>query len=315
MHALSTVDSPVTANVTSDGSTGMARGESGASIGTLDLLRQREAEALARTEARRVQEAPTQLFLPGIDEFMRAMPNHIARSSLFAPVARGRKKILKDAVLVSRADAVIKFWGEQLDEAQADVWMQAIHEASNYSLGTPVIVKRARFLRSIGRHVGNYEYKWLLRTFEALTFAMLVVDVTKNGQPKYEIGKKRALHLIDGFDYDEETESYTLRIDPRWRLMFENREFALIDWNKRLRFGPRQDMAKALQRLVATSNDQVQRNPLEWLKRKLEYAGRMRDFVDALNRAMRELERLEIIVGGRIETSTKGRPQTVWTKL
>ncbi|MBU9693603.1 hypothetical protein KTF23_27605 [Burkholderia multivorans] len=204
---MNTVDSPLTANVMSDGSTGMARGESGASIGTLDLLRQREAEALARTEARRVQEAPTQLFLPGIDEFMRAMPNHIARSSLFAPVARGRKKILKDAVLVSRADAVIKFWGEQLDEAQADVWMQAIHEASNHSLGTPVIVKRARFLRSIGRHVGNYEYKWLLRTFEALTFAMLVIDVTKNGQPKYEIGKKRALHLIDGFDYDEETES------------------------------------------------------------------------------------------------------------
>ncbi|AFJ86309.1 Putative plasmid-related transcriptional repressor protein [Burkholderia sp. KJ006] len=150
---------------------------------------------------------------------------------------------------------------------------------------------------------------------EALTFAMLVIDVTKDGRPKYEIGKKRALHLIDGFDYDEEAESYTLRVDPRWRLMFENREFALIDWDKRLRFGPRQDMAKALQRLVATSNDSVQRNPLEWLKRKLEYTGRMRDFVDALERAMDELERLDIIVGGRIETSTKGRPQTVWTRL
>ncbi|MCF1367094.1 plasmid-related transcriptional repressor protein [Burkholderia cenocepacia] len=282
---------------------------------TLDLLRQREAEALARTEVRRAQEGPTQLFLPGIDEFMRAMPNHIARSSLFAPVARGRKKIHKDTVLISRADAVIKFWGEQLDEAQADVWMQAMHEASKHPLGAPVIVKRAGFLRSIGRHVGNYEYKWLLRTMEALTFAMLVIDVTKDGRPKYEIGKKRALHLIDGFDYDEEAESYTLRVDPRWRLMFENREFALIDWDKRLRFGPRQDMAKALQRLVATSNDSVQRNPLEWLKRKLEYTGRMRDFVDALERAMDELERLDIIVGGRIETSTKGRPQTVWTRL
>jgi hypothetical protein len=41
----------------------------------------------------------------------------------------------------------------------------------------------------------------------------------------------------------------------------------------------------------------------------------MRDFVDALERAMDELERLDIIVGGRIETSTKGRPQTVWTRL
>jgi hypothetical protein len=30
---------------------------------------------------------------------------------------------------------------------------------------------------------------------------------------------------------------------------------------------------------------------------------------------MRELERLEIIAGGRIEVSTKGRTQAVWTKL
>ena len=34
--------------------------------------------------------APVPLFLPGLDEFMRTMPNHIARSSLFAPVAPGR---------------------------------------------------------------------------------------------------------------------------------------------------------------------------------------------------------------------------------
>lgn len=74
-------------------------------------------------------------------------------------------------------------------------------------------------------------------------------------------------------------------------------------------------MAKALQRLAATSDESIQRYALDWLKEKLEYTGRMRDFVDALGRAMRELERLEIIAGGRIEVSTKGRTQAVWTKL
>ncbi|UEP40680.1 plasmid replication initiator TrfA [Burkholderia sp. B21-005] len=283
----------------------------------LALVRRLEAERLTRADAPTEKRSPQQLFLPGMDDFMRAMPNHIARSSLFAPVARGRKTMHKDTVLVSRSDAVIKFWGEQLDEAQADVWMQAMHEASKHPLGEPVAIRRAAFLRSIGRHVGNYEYKWLHRAMEALTFAMLVIEVTKDGAPKLEIGKSRALHLIDGFDFDVESETYMLRVDPRWQAMFANREFALIDWDKRLRIDPRQDMAKALQRLAATSDETIQRYALDWLKRKLEYTGRPRDFVDALKRAMRELERHDvgIIAGGRIETSTKGKLQAVWTKI
>lgn len=255
-------------------------------------------------------------FLPGTEEFMRAMPNHIARSSLFAPIATGRKIIHKDMLLISRGDAVIKFWGEQLDEAQADVWMQAMHVASKQPLGKPVTINRAAFLRAIGRQTGNYEYKWLHRAMEALSFAMLVLEVSnKDGRLKLDIGKIRALHMIDGFDYDDETQTYTLRIDPRWISIYSNREFARIDWDKRLQFGQHQNMAKALQRLVATSDESVQRYSLEWLKLKLAYKSPMRKFHEALASAMRELERLEIITSGRIEASSKGKPQAVWTKL
>ena len=278
-------------------------------------LAARVGEAQCRLAARRESTEQHQMFLPGLDGFMRAMPNHIARSSLFAPVARGKKKIFKDAVLISRRDAVIRFWGEQLDETQADVWMQAMNEAMQRPLGDPVIIKRAEFLRAIGRHTGNTEYKWLYRTMQVLTFAMLVIEVQKDGEPKFTVGKSSALHMINGFDFDAEAEAYVLRIDPRWRLMYANREFALIDWNKRLQFGARQDMAKALQRLVATSNDLIQRNALDWLKNKLQYTGRPRDFVEALDRAMRELERLDIIADGRREVSTKGRLQATWVKL
>lgn len=281
-----------------------------------ELLAIAKANGAAAIEAAEQQEAkPAQMFLPGMSEFMRAMPNHLARSSLFAPVARGRKKIYKDRVLFSRGDAVIKFWGEQLDEAQADVWMQVMHAALKVPLGQPVTIERAAFLRSIGRQTGNFEYKWLNRAMEALAFAMLVITVSKDGKPKLSIGKTRAIHMIEGFDYDDALEAYVVRIDPRWREMYGNREFALIDWDKRLRFGSQQDMAKALQRLVATSSEPVQRNALDSLKNMLEYSGRLRDFKDALEKAMRELERLEIIADGRIEASTKGKEQTVWTKL
>lgn len=279
----------------------------------IDWLEKRAAQAREEAE-RKAAETPRQMFLPGMDEFMRAMPNHIARSSLFAPVARGRRKMHDGTILQSRGDAEIRFSGKQLDEAQADVWMQAMKEAQRQPLGEAVTINRAEFLRDIGRTVGGENYKWLHRTMQDLAFAMLVIEVTKaDGKPKLSIGRTRALHLIAGFDYDEDSEEYTLTIDPRWHAMYGNREFALIDWEKRREFGRNQDMAKTLQRLVATSSDQVQRYALDWLKGKMEYSGRMRDFRDALGRACAELERLEIISAHKIENSTKGKPQlSLW---
>lgn len=275
----------------------------------LEMTKQR-GEAARETAEQKAAETPRQMFLPGMDEFMRAMPNHIARSSLFAPVARGRKRMHQDTVLQSRGDAEIRFWGEQLDEAQADVWMQAMKEAQRLPLGEAVTINRAEFLRAIGREPTGPNYKWLHRAMKALSFAMLVIEVTKaDGKPKLSVGKTRTLHMIAGFDYDEDSEEYTLTIDPRWHVMYGNREFALIDWEKRREFGRNQDMAKTLQRLVATSSNPVQRYALDWLKAKMEYSSPLRKFRDALGVACAELERLEIITAHKIEDSTKGKPQ------
>ena len=258
---------------------------------------------------------PHQLFLPGLSELYRAIPNHIARSSLFAPVARGSKRMHKATVLFSRKDAVITFWGEQLDETQADVWMQLMYEAVKVPLGEPVPINRAKLLRAIGRQTGNYEYQWLHRTMEALTFAMLIAQVTKQGKLKFEVGRSESLHMIDKFAFDPGRECYTVSVDPRWRHLFSNREFALIDWHKRLQIRKGQDMARALQRLVATSNEAVQRYSLVWLKELLQYFSPMRKFRVSLLAAMRELERVEVIAAGCIEKSSKGEEQAVWQRL
>ena len=59
----------------------------------------------------------------------------------------------------------------------------------------------------------------------------------------------------------------------------------------------------------------MQRYSLDYLKGRAQSSGRMRDFRVALEKAMRVLERHEIIAGGRIEKSSKGKTQAVWTKL
>jgi hypothetical protein len=89
--------------------------------------------------------------------------------------------------------------------------------------------------------------------------------------------------------------------------MFSNQEYALLDWDKRMQIGRGQDMAKALQRLVATSSNPVQHYALDWLKDKMQYASPVRKFRETLESAVQELVRLEIIVKGVVEKSTKDR--------
>lgn len=276
----------------------------------------RVAEAELRIEARNEGAEPRQMFLPGLEDWLRAMPNAVARSSLFAPVARGRKKHHDQAILVSRGDATITYTGHQLDEAQADAWMQLLYEATDAPLGQAMTMNRAAFLRAIGHGTSGRDYEWLHRTMFAFTAATIVIEVRKpDGAQKYRVGHTRAFHMLSDFEYDANAETYTFTIDPRWKTLFGGREYALIDWRKRMEIGQGQDMAKALQRLVATSSDRVQRYALDWLKDKLQYTSPMRKFRDSLTAAMRELERVRVIAGGRVERSTKGREQAAWTKL
>lgn len=276
----------------------------------------RVAEAQARCDARRESAEVEQMFLPGLDPELRAMPNHVARSSIFAPIARGRKLYHNQTILVSRSDATITYTGQQLDEGHADAWMQLVYEAKDAPLGQSVVINRAAFLRAIGRGTSCRDYDWLELTMIVFTAATIVIETRKpDGARKYLVGDLKAFHMLADFNYDADTRTYTFTIDPRWKKLFGGREFALIDWEKRLEIAQGQHMAKALQRLAATSADLVQRYALDWLREKLQYTSPIRKFRESLTASMRELERVGVISGGRIERSTKGREQAAWTKL
>ncbi|PFH09142.1 TrfA protein [Collimonas sp. PA-H2] len=281
-------------------------------------LYERTARAnLALIEKRRhATETPWQMFFPGLETFMRAMPNQIARSSLFAPIAKGHRKMHNATVLVSRKDGVLEYSGEQLDEADADIVLQLMYEALQSIPGQPVTINRAAFLRAIGRNTGKSDYTWLHRRIKALTAATLFIEARRSdGSAKYRVGDTKAFHILSDFEYNEGAETYTYTLDQRWKVLFGNREFALIDWEKRLNIGRGQDMAKALQLLVATSADPVQRYALDWLKAKMQYGSPLRKFKVAIKAATDELERLQIIAGARFALNTRGKEQMVWTKL
>lgn len=276
----------------------------------LERLRDRAVDAQQRKE-QKAAETPVQLFLPGFD--IGAMPNHLNRSSFIAPIARGRRKTHHQTVMVSRSDCVLEYSGEQLDEADGDLIMALIFFAQAQALGTPVLLNRKELLRKIKTGaIGSSQYDWLHRTLKRLREGTLFLEAKKpDGAPRYTIGRMESFSVLKDLSYDDVREIYTYTLDPRWVLMFGNKEYSLMEWDKRMQIGRGLDMAKTLQRLVATSADPVQRFELARLKTQMEYISPMRKFKEALTAAVRELERLEIIAKGRIEDSTKGKTQLV----
>lgn len=274
---------------------------------SLDWVKQKAAAVAIKAE-QKAAETPRQLFLPGFD--IGAFPNHLNRSSFIAPIARGRRKRHQQAEMVTRRDCVLEYTGEQLDEADGDLIMALIAFAQPYPLGTPVPLNRAELLRKLKRGTGKSQYDWLYKSMKRLREGVLFLEARKpDGATRYSVGKMQSFNVLKDLDYDGDSETYTFILDPRWVVMFGNREYSLLDWDKRMQIGRGQDMAKTLQRLLATSADPVQRYALDWLKAKMEYASPMRKFREALAAACAELKRLEIITAHKIEDSTKGKPQ------
>ena len=282
----------------------------GADVPEWLLDRTRKARDAAEVKA---AETPRQLFLPGFD--IGAFPNHLNRSSFIAPVARGKRKYHRQTVMVTRRDCVLEYTGEQLDEADGDLIMGLIFFAQ--PLWIPVQLNRKELLRKIKRGgIGSTQYKWLHESMKRLREGTLFLEAKKrDGSTRYSIGKMGSFNVLKDLSYDDVNETYTYMLDPRWVVMFGNGEYSLLDWDKRMRIGRGLDMAKTLQRLVATSADQVQRHALDRLKAQMAYGSPMRKFRRSLDAAVLELERVEIIARGRIEESTKGKPQLVLWRL
>ena len=121
--------------------------------------------------------------LPLWHDLERAMPNMIARSALFAPIARGRRPMHERHEIASRSDAQLLYSGRQLDMADADVFMQALELAKRHRVGEPFAVNRADFLRAINRALGNSQYEWLDQTMKRLKFTTLTIN---HGSQTYE---------------------------------------------------------------------------------------------------------------------------------
>jgi len=224
----------------------------------------------------------------------RAMPNPLTRSSVFAVIRPGWRQMLDRRRIPSQSDADIWFSGWQLDQSDCDVWLQALELAKHKDLGTRVYFNRAQYLKALGRQtIGSSDYRWLDDSLYRLFVAAVVIRTRRY---------LTHFHLLDGYRVDEETGEYWLRISPDAKAAFDCDHTSWVDLERRLLIGRGQQLAKWLQHYVCghERGKQHTRN-LPALYEWSGVSGPMRNFRSiGLPRALKELERVGVITGGRV---------------
>ena len=128
--------------------------------------------------------------------------------------------------LIAAQDGItIRYTGEQLDQADLDVWEQALHLARQQALGTQCRFTEKGFLKALGRQSGKSGREWLRSAFARLTATAVEIS---DGRWTY------GGNLLE-FYRDEDTGRTVLEINPKLAKFFGRSRWTQIDWEQRQR--------------------------------------------------------------------------------
>jgi len=179
-------------------------------------MQQREAQE---------QRGPAQVIqLPLWPEAKRGAPNAVLRGALFAAIHKDRQYMRRQELIATQDGVTIRYSGEQLDQADLDVWEQTLHLARTQALGSECYFTAHGFLKALSRPTGKKDYEWLQTALERLTGAVVRIS---DGRRTY-FGT-----LVEGGIRDEDTGRYVVRINPELAKFYGRTQWTQIDWAQR----------------------------------------------------------------------------------
>ena len=178
--------------------------------------------SLRRKIVEREQAAVVQL--PLWPEPKRGAPNSFIRSALFAAIQGKDRQFLKEAVLASQDGIVVKYTGEQLNQADLDVWETIVHLGRDQPLGTLASFTAHGLLKEMGMPTGNSQHKQLHSTLLRLTAC--AVEVSHDGKTYFG-------PLIKSGAKDEVTRHYAIELNKGIIKLFGENQWTALDWKQR----------------------------------------------------------------------------------
>lgn len=164
--------------------------------------------------------------LPLWPDALRGVPNSVLRSALFGAIKRGRRSYHQREQLASVDGVKIMFTGPRLDQADLDVWEQALHLARGHDgLGTRIQFSASGFLKAIRRSTGGKDVEWLKGAFARL--ASSVVEI-KDGKRAY-FGP-----MIHHGARDDDTGHYCIEINPTIVQLYGADGWSQVEFEQRM---------------------------------------------------------------------------------
>lgn len=243
-------------------------------------------------EHRRKAQAPEQATLPGVPVTPKEtapMGNELARTPLFAPIQRGRRKVIDMARLPSPESVALWYFGKQLDVGDQDTYLTALMLAKGIAPDTPIVISRTEFLRLLGKKVGGSGFKWLEQSFTRISTGRIFYDTPE---------EKGSTPLLGPLRYDKATEDYYFTIPADSLRAFGMRAFGYVDMEKRRLIG--MDLAKWLQCYAVSHAKGEHRVSVANLKAWSGFEGRLRQFRANLETALAELVRVGVLASWEI---------------
>ena len=162
--------------------------------------------------------------LPLWPEPKRGAPNVVLRGALFAAIqGKTRQSGLSEQLIATQDGITIRYTGAQLDQADLDVWEQALHLVRTQALGTECHFTEKGFLKALGRQTGKSDRTWLRSAISRLTVATVEIS---NGRVTYG-------GSLVSFSRDEDTGHTVLEINPKLARFFSPTRWTQIDWEQR----------------------------------------------------------------------------------
>ena len=110
-----------------------------------------KARGKAPADQQEPRPPPKVIQLPLWPEPKRGAPNAVLRGALFAAVHKDRQYMRRKELIAAQDGITIRYTGEQLDQADLDVWEQVLHLARMQALGTECYFHRPRLSQGPGQ--------------------------------------------------------------------------------------------------------------------------------------------------------------------
>lgn len=183
--------------------------------------------------------------MPVWDDDKRAITNSIARSAVFSVVEKGNRTTLFEQRVPAPSNYEIIITGEQLSEADRDVYLQAIHYFRGCGPNEEIRISPRDFLLAIGRQDGLDNRKWLWNSIRKIAKTLLEITITL---PERKVRFVGSLLTIVTRESNGIPDEIRMRL-PLDALRFYNEDSrTLLSMTRRLSLkGPGSQLAKSLQ--------------------------------------------------------------------